>query len=129
MPLESNQVEEDLEVNLFRILYPVLIHVNNTFGGSSVGSGSDDFYQKVVVKLGVHNDKEKQRAMKATSSLAGLEPRRIALVSVLELTAAEKDGFFSEINMAIAGNHGLEVQFIGLSFLESLVSEFSPSCY
>ncbi|CAI9267712.1 unnamed protein product [Lactuca saligna] len=76
--------------------------------------------QKVVVKLGVHNDKEKQRAMKATSSLAGLEPRRIALVSVLELTAAEKDGFFSEINMAIAGNHGLEVQFIGLSFLESL---------
>nr|KAJ0218208.1 hypothetical protein LSAT_V11C300113780 [Lactuca sativa] len=28
---------------------------------------------KVVVKLGVHNDKEKQRAMKATSSLAGLE--------------------------------------------------------
>lgn len=27
--------------------------------------------QKVVVKLGVHNDKEKQRAMKAASSLAG----------------------------------------------------------
>lgn len=45
MPLESNQVEEDLEVNLFRILYPVPVRVNNTFGGSSVGSGSDDFYQ------------------------------------------------------------------------------------
>ncbi|CAI9283957.1 unnamed protein product [Lactuca saligna] len=156
MPLESNQVEEDLEVNLFRILYPVPIRVNNTFGGSFVGSGSDDFYQKVVVKLGVHNDKEKQRAMKATSSLAGLlwsqciSELFIGLLPVsgcfyhhlqklnsilrtsqcrLELTAAEKDGFFSEINMAIAGNHGLEVQFIGLSFLESLVSEFSPSCY
>ncbi|CAI9283573.1 unnamed protein product [Lactuca saligna] len=131
MPLESNQVEEDLEVNLFRILYPIPIRVNNTFGGSSVGSGSDDFYQKVVVKLGVHNDKEKQRAMKATSSLAGLLPvsgcfyhHLQKLNSILrtsqcrlELTAAEKDGFFSEINMAIARNHGLEVQFIGLSFL------------
>ncbi|OWM67306.1 hypothetical protein CDL15_Pgr000758 [Punica granatum] len=33
----------------------------------------------------------------------------------------------SEINQAILGTHGLDVQFIGISILESLVSEFSPS--
>ncbi|KAI7730656.1 hypothetical protein M8C21_001009, partial [Ambrosia artemisiifolia] len=31
------------------------------------------------------------------------------------------------IHLAIIGNHGLDVQFIGINFLESLVSEFSPS--
>ncbi|CAI9275573.1 unnamed protein product [Lactuca saligna] len=48
MPLESNQVEEDLEVKLCHILYHVPVRVNNTFG-SYVGSGSDDFYQVVTM--------------------------------------------------------------------------------
>ncbi|CAI9270663.1 unnamed protein product [Lactuca saligna] len=72
--------------------------------------------------------------MKHASSPEGYVLTKISSVAAqlmkrgwLELNAAEKDGFFSEINMAIAGNHGLEVQFIGLNFLESLVSEFSPS--
>nr|XP_043632795.1 exportin-4 isoform X4 [Erigeron canadensis] len=45
----------------------------------------------------------------------------------LEFTAAERDGFFTEIKLAIIGIHGLDVQFTGINFLESLVSEFSPS--
>ncbi|MCH97734.1 exportin-4-like [Trifolium medium] len=32
-----------------------------------------------------------------------------------------------QVNQAIAGVHGVDVQFAGIKFLESLVSEFSPS--
>ncbi|KAG7575937.1 Peptidase C19 ubiquitin carboxyl-terminal hydrolase [Arabidopsis thaliana x Arabidopsis arenosa] len=45
----------------------------------------------------------------------------------LEFTPAEKEVFFYQINQAILGSRGLDVQFIGVNFLESLVSEFSPS--
>ncbi|WMV58901.1 hypothetical protein MTR67_052286, partial [Solanum verrucosum] len=45
----------------------------------------------------------------------------------IEFSAAQKETFFLEVRQAIVGGHGLDVQFIGLNFLESLVSEFSPS--
>ncbi|KAK2419303.1 exportin-4 protein [Trifolium repens] len=45
----------------------------------------------------------------------------------LEVVAAEKETLFYQVNQAIAGVHGVDVQFAGIKFLESLVSEFSPS--
>ncbi|XP_044482396.1 exportin-4 isoform X2 [Mangifera indica] len=45
----------------------------------------------------------------------------------LDFTASEKETFFNQVNQAIYGNHGVNVQFIGINFLESLVSEFSPT--
>ncbi|XWS57760.1 hypothetical protein CRYUN_Cryun09bG0200800 [Craigia yunnanensis] len=45
----------------------------------------------------------------------------------LDFTAAEKEAFFYQVNQALLGAHGEDVQFIGVNFLESLVSEFSPS--
>ncbi|XVE62729.1 hypothetical protein DITRI_Ditri06bG0142700 [Diplodiscus trichospermus] len=45
----------------------------------------------------------------------------------LDFTTAEKEAFFYQVNQAILGAHGVDVQFIGINFLESLVSEFSPS--
>ncbi|KAL0414000.1 UNVERIFIED_CONTAM: hypothetical protein Sradi_1601700 [Sesamum radiatum] len=32
-----------------------------------------------------------------------------------------------QVEQAVQGSHGLDVQFVGINFLESLVSEFSPS--
>ncbi|XP_024988804.1 exportin-4-like isoform X2 [Cynara cardunculus var. scolymus] len=72
--------------------------------------------------------------MKHASSPDGYVQSKISSVAAqllkrgwLEFVAAERDGFFSEIQLAIVGNHGLDVQFTGINFLESLVSEFSPS--
>ncbi|XP_047982245.1 exportin-4 isoform X1 [Salvia hispanica] len=45
----------------------------------------------------------------------------------LDFTALEKEAFFLEVKQAVDGTHGLAVQYSGISFLESLVSEFSPS--
>lgn len=45
----------------------------------------------------------------------------------LDFTGAEKESFFYQVNQAISGIHGVDVQFAGINFLESLVSEFSPS--
>lgn len=45
----------------------------------------------------------------------------------LEFVAAEKEAFLVQIKQAITGSHGVDVQFIGINFLESLVSEFSPA--
>ncbi|XP_018622121.1 uncharacterized protein [Nicotiana tomentosiformis] len=45
----------------------------------------------------------------------------------IEFSAAQKETFFLQVRQAVVGSHGLDVQFIGLNFLESLVSEFSPS--
>ncbi|XP_028770687.1 LOW QUALITY PROTEIN: exportin-4 [Neltuma alba] len=45
----------------------------------------------------------------------------------LDFTTAEKETFFYQVNQAIMGIHGLDMQFAGINFLESLVSEFSPS--
>ncbi|KAJ8760582.1 hypothetical protein K2173_015249 [Erythroxylum novogranatense] len=44
-----------------------------------------------------------------------------------DFTAAEKETFFYQVNQAILGIHGADVQFFGINFVESLVSEFSPS--
>ncbi|KAE8667511.1 putative pentatricopeptide repeat-containing protein [Hibiscus syriacus] len=45
----------------------------------------------------------------------------------LDFTETEKEAFFYQVNQAFLGAHGVDVQFIGVNFLESLVSEFSPS--
>ncbi|WOG81788.1 hypothetical protein DCAR_0100939 [Daucus carota subsp. sativus] len=45
----------------------------------------------------------------------------------LEFQATEKDAFFQEVRQAVIGSRGLHVQFIGITILESLVSEFAPS--
>ncbi|KAK7337953.1 hypothetical protein VNO77_18547 [Canavalia gladiata] len=45
----------------------------------------------------------------------------------LEFVAAEKETLFYQVNQAIVGIHGVDMQFAGIKFLESLVSEFSPS--
>ncbi|KAA8534671.1 hypothetical protein F0562_032188 [Nyssa sinensis] len=45
----------------------------------------------------------------------------------LDFMAAEKEAFFCEVKLAVTGSHGLDVQYSGINFLESLVSEFSPS--
>ncbi|WCJ43784.1 Exportin-4 [Euphorbia peplus] len=45
----------------------------------------------------------------------------------LEFTSIEKERFFYQVHQAVLGIHGVDVQFCGIKFLESLVSEFSPS--
>ncbi|KAH0972651.1 hypothetical protein GBA52_024807 [Prunus armeniaca] len=45
----------------------------------------------------------------------------------LEFSATDKEAFFYQVNQAVYGIHGVDVQFAGINFLESLVSEFSPS--
>ncbi|CAA3016496.1 exportin-4 isoform X2 [Olea europaea subsp. europaea] len=45
----------------------------------------------------------------------------------LDFTAAEKEAVFLEVKQAVTGSQIVDVQFMGISFLESLVSEFSPS--
>lgn len=45
----------------------------------------------------------------------------------LEMVATEKEAFFNEVRQAVLGTHGVAGQVAGISFLESLVSEFSPS--
>eukprot|EP01018_Ginkgo_biloba_P030182 Gb_04408 [translate_table: standard] len=47
--------------------------------------------------------------------------------SWLEFVVAEKEAFFNEVKQAVLGAHGLGAQGAGITFLESLVSEFSPS--
>ncbi|KAL8109068.1 hypothetical protein AgCh_025241 [Apium graveolens] len=45
----------------------------------------------------------------------------------LEFQSTEKDAFFQEVRQAVIGSRGLHAQFIGITVLESLVSEFAPS--
>ncbi|XP_024044287.1 exportin-4 isoform X2 [Citrus clementina] len=45
----------------------------------------------------------------------------------LDFTSSDKEAFFSQVHQAVLGIHGVDTQFIGINFLESLVSEFSPS--
>lgn len=45
----------------------------------------------------------------------------------LEFQSTEKDAFFLEVRQAVIGSRGLHAQFIGITVLESLVSEFAPS--
>ncbi|XP_051116281.1 uncharacterized protein LOC127241331 isoform X2 [Andrographis paniculata] len=45
----------------------------------------------------------------------------------LDFPATEKEAFFLQVQQAVNGSHGLDVQFVGINFLEALVSEFSPS--
>ncbi|KAM3305993.1 exportin-4 isoform X1 [Capsicum chacoense] len=73
-------------------------------------------------------------AIQHASSPEGYVQAKVASVAAqlikrgwVEFSAAQKETFFLEVRQAIVGSHGLDVQFIGLNFLESLVSEFSPS--
>ncbi|KAK4726924.1 hypothetical protein R3W88_031841 [Solanum pinnatisectum] len=73
-------------------------------------------------------------AIQHASSPEGYVQAKVASVAAqlikrgwIEFSAAQKETFFLEVRQAIVGGHGLDVQFIGLNFLESLVSEFSPS--
>ncbi|KAL6989064.1 hypothetical protein U1Q18_014816 [Sarracenia purpurea var. burkii] len=45
----------------------------------------------------------------------------------LDFTAAEKEAFLYQVKQAVVGSRSLDVQYRGINFLESLVSEFSPS--
>ncbi|CAA6673264.1 unnamed protein product [Spirodela intermedia] len=45
----------------------------------------------------------------------------------LDFTKSEKESVFSEVKNAIIGMHGANAQFAGINFLESVVTEFSPS--
>ncbi|CAN6479474.1 unnamed protein product [Victoria cruziana] len=45
----------------------------------------------------------------------------------LDFSDADKEVFLAEIKRAVLGIHGLDVQYAGINFLESLVSEFTPS--
>ncbi|CAJ1961162.1 unnamed protein product [Sphenostylis stenocarpa] len=45
----------------------------------------------------------------------------------LEFMAGEMVVFFNQVNQAVVGSHGIDMQFAGIKVLESLVSEFSPS--
>lgn len=45
----------------------------------------------------------------------------------LDFTSDEKEAFFYKVKQAILGVHGVDVQYTGINFLESLISEFSPS--
>nr|CAD1836168.1 unnamed protein product [Ananas comosus var. bracteatus] len=45
----------------------------------------------------------------------------------LEFPEAEKAAILFEVKQSILGNHGSGPQFVGINFVESLVSEFSPS--
>ncbi|KAJ4968652.1 hypothetical protein NE237_015353 [Protea cynaroides] len=45
----------------------------------------------------------------------------------LDFMESEQEAFLSEVQMAVLGNHGVAAQFIGINFLESMVSEFSPA--
>ncbi|XP_016499837.1 uncharacterized protein LOC107818350 isoform X4 [Nicotiana tabacum] len=73
-------------------------------------------------------------AIQYASSPEGYVQAKVASVAAqlikrgwIEFSAAQKETFFLEVRQAVVGSHGLDVQFIGLNFLESLVSEFSPS--
>lgn len=45
----------------------------------------------------------------------------------VDFTSAEKEAFLYQVNQAVTGCHGLDARYRGINFLESLVSEFSPS--
>ncbi|XP_056699481.1 uncharacterized protein [Spinacia oleracea] len=72
--------------------------------------------------------------MQHASSSEGYVQAKISSVAAqllkrgwLEFVASEKEAFLFQIKQAITGCHGVDVQFTGINFLESLVSEFSPS--
>ncbi|XP_077228966.1 exportin-4 protein isoform X2 [Tasmannia lanceolata] len=45
----------------------------------------------------------------------------------LDFNATEREAFISQVKHAVLGSYGLDSRFTGINFLESLVSEFSPS--
>ncbi|KAL6501830.1 hypothetical protein OROGR_026963 [Orobanche gracilis] len=72
--------------------------------------------------------------MKHANSPEGYVQAKVASVAAqllkrgwLDFTASEKEAFVLEVKQAVDGIHGLAVQYSGINFLESLVSEFSPS--
>ncbi|XP_038715218.1 exportin-4 [Tripterygium wilfordii] len=72
--------------------------------------------------------------MQHASSIEGYVQSKVSSVAAqlmkrswLDFTDAEKAAFLHQVNQAILGVHGMDVQYTGINFLESLVSEFSPS--
>ncbi|KAL8130523.1 hypothetical protein V2J09_019678 [Rumex salicifolius] len=72
--------------------------------------------------------------MQHASSLEGYVRSKVSSVAAqlmkrgwLEFTGAEKETFLVEVKRAVIGCHGIDVQNSGIIFLESLVSELSPS--
>lgn len=45
----------------------------------------------------------------------------------LDFAASDKEYILLQVKQAVTGNNSVDVQFAGINFLESLVSEFSPS--
>ncbi|KAF8017869.1 hypothetical protein BT93_H2928 [Corymbia citriodora subsp. variegata] len=73
-------------------------------------------------------------AMQHAGSLEGYVLAKVSSVAAQllkrgwhDFSTAEKETFFHQIKQASLGIHGIHVQFTGINFLESLVSEFSPS--
>ncbi|KAK9137879.1 hypothetical protein Sjap_008473 [Stephania japonica] len=67
-------------------------------------------------------------------STDGFVPRKVSAVGAqllkrgwLDFTVDEKEAFFTEVMQAVLGCHGADAQFIGVNFLDCVVSEFSPS--
>ncbi|OVA13652.1 Importin-beta [Macleaya cordata] len=72
--------------------------------------------------------------MQHASSADGYVQAKVSAVAAqflkrgwLDFMVAEKEAFLSEVNQAVLGVHGVAAQFTGINFLESMVSEFSPS--
>ncbi|KAL2549191.1 hypothetical protein Fot_10721 [Forsythia ovata] len=72
--------------------------------------------------------------MKHAGSPEGYVQSKVASVAAqllkrgwLDFTVAEKEAIFLEVKQAVTGSHIVDVQLVGINFLESLVSEFSPS--
>lgn len=72
--------------------------------------------------------------LKHAGSAEGYVQAKVASVAAqlmkrgwMEFVAADREAFFLEVRQAIIGSHGLDAQFAGINFLESLVSEFSLS--
>ncbi|CAI9759869.1 unnamed protein product [Fraxinus pennsylvanica] len=72
--------------------------------------------------------------MKHAGSHEGYVQAKVASVAAqllkrgwLDFTAADKEAIFLEVKQAVTGSQIVDVQYMGINFLESLVSEFSPS--
>ncbi|GLJ30839.1 hypothetical protein SUGI_0612650 [Cryptomeria japonica] len=70
-----------------------------------------------------HADASEAYVQVKISSVAAILMKR----GWIEFVEVEKEAFFNEVKVAVQGAHGLPAQSAGITFLESLVSEFSPS--
>ncbi|CAI9091488.1 OLC1v1026537C1 [Oldenlandia corymbosa var. corymbosa] len=75
-----------------------------------------------------------QYVMQHAASTEGYVQAKVASVAAqllkrgwLDFPVADKETIFLQVKHAVTGSHGVDVQFAGIIFLESLVSEFAPS--